>query len=77
MKVDVLWKRLVVTAVVYVIFGVASTGYYMTYIHDVGGTFWSLGLFMLPVVLFLISIIDMLLRKNRVVSKSHYFFGRH
>ncbi|MFC1626168.1 hypothetical protein ACFL19_00545 [Pseudomonadota bacterium] len=52
------WKRLILVAVVWIAFGVASSIYYMTYIHDVGGTWWAMKIFALPVVLVLIQVFD-------------------
>ena len=43
--------RLLFSALSFLIFTWASTAYYMTYIHDVGGTYWAMGIFALPLVL--------------------------
>ncbi|MDF1763005.1 MAG: hypothetical protein P1U57_06315 [Oleibacter sp.] len=54
--------RLVVSALIFLAFTWASTAYYMTYIHDVGGTYWAMGIFGLPVVLLTVWGIDSYLK---------------
>jgi hypothetical protein len=55
--------RLLISAVVFLAFTWGSTVYYMKYIHDVGGTYWSMGVFGLPAVLLAIWCIDFYLKK--------------
>ncbi|CZF85941.1 hypothetical protein [Grimontia marina] len=64
--------RLLITAVVFVAFTLTSTAYYMTYIHDVGGTYWSLGVFGLPVVLFAVWCIDFYLKRLRFFHNRYW-----
>lgn len=55
--------RLIISALSFLIFTWGSTVYYMKYIHDVGGTYWSLGIFGLPLVLLIIWSIDFYLKR--------------
>lgn len=55
--------RLTIATLVFLAFTWASTVYYMKYIHDVGGTYWSLGVFGLPVVLLAVWCTDYYLKK--------------
>lgn len=55
--------RLIISAVIFLIFTWASTAYFMTYIHDVGGTYWAMGILGLPVVLLAVWLIDFYLKK--------------
>ncbi len=63
--------RMVVSALVFLLFTWASTLYYMTFIHDVGGTYWAMGAFGMPVVLFSIWCVDSYL-KRRSYFQSRY-----
>ena len=56
--------RLAITTLAFLVFWWASTVYYMKYIHDVGGTYWSMGVFGLPVVLMAVWCVDFCLQKN-------------
>lgn len=52
------YVRLIIAAVTFLIFWWASTVFYMKYIHDVGGTYWSIGIYGLPAVLIAVWAID-------------------
>ena len=56
--------RLVIAAVLFLMFWILSTIYYGRYIHDVGSTYWSLGVFGLPLALLGTYIADFYYRKS-------------
>lgn len=61
--------RLLISTLVFLVFTWISTVYYMKYIYDVGGTYWSMGVFGLPIVLLIIWFIDYYLKKSPWFSK--------
>ena len=52
------YVRLIIATATVLVFWWASTVYYMKYIHDVGGTYWSIGIYGLPAVLIAVWAID-------------------
>ena len=65
------YVRLTIAAATFLVFWWASTVYYMKYIHDVGGTYWSMGIYGLPAVLIGVWAIDFYLR-NMVWFQRRY-----
>ena len=52
------YVRLIITTATFLVFWWVSTLYYMKYIYDVGGSYWSMGVYGLPVVLIVVWVID-------------------
>ncbi|MDD1779626.1 hypothetical protein LRP49_00330 [Enterovibrio sp. ZSDZ35] len=50
--------RLILSAIAYLLFAVGSTLFYFHYIHDVGSTYWAMGIFGLPLALVFVWIAD-------------------
>ena len=65
--------RLIVSTLVFLVFAWGSTVYYMKYIHDVGGTYWAMGVFGLPVVFIAIWCIDFYLKRLSFFQARHGF----
>jgi hypothetical protein len=55
--------RIVISASVFLVFSWVSSIYYMKFIHDVGGTYWAMGVFGLPFVLLAVWCIDFYLKR--------------
>ncbi len=55
--------RIAISALVFLAFGWVSTVFYMKFIHDVGGTYWAIGVFGLPIVLLAVWGVDNFLKK--------------
>ncbi len=60
--------RLIIASMAFMFFAWGSTVYYMKYIHDVGGTYWWLGVYGLPAVLLVVWCVDFYLRKTNWFS---------
>lgn len=56
--------RLVISTLIFLVFWYSSTIFYGKFIHDVGATHWSLGVFGLPGVIAAVWSIDFYFRKQ-------------
>jgi len=56
------YVRLIIAVASFLVFWWASTVYYMKYIHDVGGTYWSVGIYGFPAVLLAVWVVDFYLK---------------
>lgn len=65
------YVRLIIATATFIVFWWLSAVYYMKYIHDVGGTFWSIGIYGLPAVLIAVWAIDFYL-KNKAWFQRRY-----
>ena len=65
------YVRLIIATATFLVFWWASTVYYMKFIHDVGGTYWSMGVYGLPAVLIAVWAIDFFLNKNARFQKRY------
>jgi len=63
--------RLIIATATFLVFWWASSVFYMKYIHDVGGTYWSIGIYGFPAVLIVVWAID-----SYLISKT-WFQRRH
>ncbi len=65
------YVRLVIATASFLVFWWASTVYYMKYIYDIGGTYWSMGVYGLPAVLIVVWGIDFCLMKITWFQKKY------
>jgi len=65
---DHLFLRMVVVSLVWVGFGAVGFLVYVTYIHDVGATFWVMQVFLLPIAIPLVLLLDGVLLRLPILS---------